>query len=70
MAAMAFPSENPKKNIGVTLDPELVKMLKEASELQAMQRHTKPKLSTFLNEFLHRFLPGELERLKQESKQG
>lgn len=65
---MAYPAENPKKNIGITIDPELVDMIKEAAEIQAAQRHSKPKLSTYLNELLHRVMPGELERLKKESE--
>lgn len=60
----AKPIENPKKNVGYTLDQEIVEMLARAAELQAKLRHSSPKVSPYLNELLHRTLPDEVKRLE------
>lgn len=56
-----------KRHVGFTLDGEIVDMLQEASTRQAKLRHQSPKVSPYLNEILHRYLPGELDRLRKET---
>jgi hypothetical protein len=56
----------PKKSSSMTLDQDVSNMLKEGAEILSAMRHSRVGVSTFLNEHLHRTLPAELERLKQE----
>lgn len=55
---------NPKKNMGITLDVEMVDLLREGSSIRARQRFANPKVSAFLNEFLNRYLPDYVEYLR------
>lgn len=53
-----------------TLDPKARELLDACAQRLSELRYTSVTVSGFLNEYLMRTLPGELERLKRESADG
>ena len=54
-----------KVRITVTLDPKTIELIEQGVRNLSAQRGTKVKTSAFINEFLIRTLPAEIQRTKK-----
>tara|TARA_R100000027_G_C2182974_1_gene74511 strand:+ start:349 stop:543 length:195 start_codon:yes stop_codon:yes gene_type:complete len=54
-----------KVRITVTLDPKTIELIEQGVRNLSARRGTKVKTSAFINEFLIRTLPAEIQRTKK-----